>query len=158
MLKLNIGLIALFAALTLLPLALTKAQRAGRRANGVIQAQKPLTQNEQPMYFRLTQAFPEHIVLAQVAFSGLLTCRSTATRNTFDRKRADFVLCTRAFDVVAVIELDDSSHRGREHNDRKRDALLTRAGYKVLRYKQVPDTAKLIADVALLSGSPIKAT
>ena len=155
--KLIIGLVVLFVAMTLLSLALKNAKKTGGKASGPIQPQKPLTENEQPMYFRLAQAFPEHVVLAQVAFSALLKCKSTATRNTFDRKRADFVLCTKAFEVVAVIELDDSSHKGREDNDRSRDALLTNAGYTVLRYKQVPDVMKLVADIALLSKSEPKA-
>lgn len=154
--KLIIGFV-LLAVVIWLSLALKNAQKTGGKAKGLIQPQKPLTENEQPMYFRLAQAFPEHVVLAQVAFSALLKCKSTATRNTFDRKRADFVLCTKAFEVVAVIELDDSSHKGREDNDRSRDALLTNAGYKVLRYKQVPDATKLVADVALLSKTELKA-
>lgn len=103
----------------------------------------PLTKNEQPMFFRLRDTFPDHVVLAQVAFSALLTSRDRATRNTFDRKVADFVLCTKAFEVVAVIELDDSSHRSKSNADRSRDALLTRAGYRVLRFPRTPDADAL---------------
>jgi very-short-patch-repair endonuclease len=100
------------------------------------------------MYFQLTQAFPSGVVLAQVAFSALITSKDRATRNRFDRKVADFVICTKAFQVAAVIELDDSSHRGREVQDSKRDRLLESAGYRVLRYKTIPDIDKLRIDVA----------
>lgn len=110
-----------------------------RRASGDIRAKKLLTDREQPMFHRLQQAFPNDIVLSQVAFSALLTAKDQPTRSMFNRKVADFVLATKAFEVLAVIELDDSSHKGREVQDSKRDSLLERAGYRVLRFKHVPD-------------------
>lgn len=112
-------------------------------------AKKPLTKNEQPMYFRLIEAFPELIVLAQVSFSALMNSTAQASRNKFDRKTADFVLCTKAFDVVAVIELDDASHNGRAKEDGDRDALLTGVGYRVLRFKKTPDVAALQTAIAI---------
>ena len=112
----------------------------GRRKRlGTIQARKLLTEREQPMFYRLQQAFPDYQVLTQVAFSALITAKDMPTRATFNRKVADFVLTNKAFEVVAVIELDDASHRGREVHDSKRDSLLERAGYRVLRFKNVPD-------------------
>ena len=112
-------------------------------------AKKPLTKNEQPMYFRLIESFPDLIVLAQVSFSALMSSTSTASRNKFDRKTADFVLCTKSFNVVAVIELDDASHSGRAKEDSDRDALLTGVGYRVLRFKKTPDMIALQAAVVI---------
>lgn len=109
--------------------------RGRRGAASEVQQKKLLTDREQPMYFRLRQAFPDDVVLSQVAFSALLTAKDQPTRSTFNRKVADFVVATKAFEVLAVIELDDSSHRGREVQDSKRDQLLERAGYRVLRFK-----------------------
>jgi len=139
--------VLLFAALALA--ALAKASK-GRKPSklGEITACMPVTENEQAMYFRLVQAFPSGVVLAQVAFSALIQAKDRATRSTFDRKRADFVICTKAFQVAAIIELDDSSHRGREAQDAKRDDLLIKAGYRVLRYRAIPDIEKLRIDVA----------
>lgn len=117
------------------------------KAIGPIKQRVPLTKNEQPMYFRLTEALPKHLVLAQVAFSALIETKDRATRNRFDKKVADFVVCNRAFEVLAVIELDDSTHRGREKQDEARSALLTNAGYKVVRYRHVPDIATVQNDV-----------
>jgi very-short-patch-repair endonuclease len=92
------------------------------------------------MYWRLRETFPDLVVLAQVAFSALITSRRE-DRNRYDRKTADFVLCDRALVVVAVIELDDASHAGREGPDKARAALLESAGYRVLRFKaQVEQT------------------
>jgi len=105
-----------------------------------------LTEREQGMYWRLREVLSErtHVVLAQVSFSALLSSRQQATRNTFNRKTADFVVFTKAFEVVAVIELDDASHRGREKEDAEREQLLTDAGYRVIRFKNIPDRGELI--------------
>lgn len=110
-----------------------------RKRYGDIRARKLLTEREQPMFYRLQQTFPEYVVLTQVAFSALLTAKDMPTRATFNRKVADFVLTNKAFEVVAVIELDDASHKGREVQDSRRDTMLERAGYRVLRFKHVPD-------------------
>lgn len=111
-------------------------------------ARKPLTDREQAMFFRLQSALPGHIVLTQVSFGALLEAKSLATRNTYDRKIADFVVCSKAFDVLAVIELDDATHKGKQEKDGKRDQLLQRAGYKTLRFKNVPDAADIKATFA----------
>ncbi|MDM0011999.1 DUF2726 domain-containing protein [Variovorax sp. J22P168] len=111
-------------------------------------ATSPLTRHEQAMYFRLQGALPGLVVLSQVSFSALLTARSMAARSTFNRKRADFVVCERSFKVVAIVELDDGSHDGNEGRDGKRDALLEKAGYRVLRYRGIPDIDRVQADFA----------
>lgn len=107
-----------------------------------------LTEREQSMYNRLAQALPDMVVLAQVSFGALMTARSWQTRNSFDRKIADFVICDKAFQVIAVIELDDASHRGKEEKDAERDAMLKEVGYRVVRYPNIPDAAKVKEDFA----------
>ncbi len=126
-----------------------------RRATGDIRQKKLLTERERPMFFRLQQAFPDDVVLSQVAFSALLTAKEQPTRATFNRKVADFVVATKAFEVLAVIELDDASHEGREAQDGKRDQLLESAGYRVIRFKQVPnveDVRRAVRPAAPVSG------
>jgi very-short-patch-repair endonuclease len=103
------------------------------------------------LFFIFVAAFPDQIVLAQVAFSALVTTKERAARNTFDRKVADFVICNKAFEVQAVIELDDASHKGRELQDEKRIASLIQAGHKVLRYKTVPNIETLQKDLIISS-------
>lgn len=138
-------------------IAVLKGSNRGRGNRSPIKQRNVLTKNEQPMYFRLKEALPEHVVLAQVAFSALLDTRERATRNTFDRKVADFVVCDRSFIAIAIIELDDASHRGKEREDSERDKLLTNAGYKVLRYKYVPNAETIRADLSKASRSiPVK--
>jgi very-short-patch-repair endonuclease len=111
-----------------------------------IRKRRPLTEREQSMYFRLCSTFPELVVLSQVSFSALLISQQQSTRNGYNRKVADFVLCTKAFDVLAVIELDDKSHKGNEAADEVRDSWLKSAGLRIVRYPQIPDATKLLAD------------
>lgn len=110
-------------------------------------AKRPLSENEQPMYFKLLETFPDLVILAQVSFSALMTSRIQSDRNKFNRKMADFVLCTKAFEVVAVVELDDSSHKGRIKEDGERDEMLKTAGHRVIRFKRTPNTDELLKAV-----------
>lgn len=134
-------------ALVVLAAALAQKNRGGGGSNGEKARRKaPLTEREQAMFNRLTGALPAHVVMPQVAFSALLTARSRAARNTFDRKVADFVICDRAFQVIAVVELDDKSHAGKEARDSSRDRMLVDCGYRVLRYVNVPDIDRVLVD------------
>lgn len=143
--KTIIFLIAVMAISIAVVAALSKA---GKRPPAQIQARPPLTPREQSMFFRLIQAFPGHIVLAQVSLGALLRSRDQATRNRFIQKMADFVVCTKSFEVIAVIELDDASHKGRQGADTARDELLAAAHIRTLRYANVPDPDRLKTDLA----------
>ena len=144
-------MLLLLGVLLLVVVGLAVVSASNKKGAGVGSGERPrrkspLTEREQAMYNRLVQALPERVVLAQVSFSALLTARAYAVRNTFDRKVADFVICDAAFQVIAVVELDDSSHKGRAREDGSRDALLTDAGYRVVRYPRVPDIEQVKAD------------
>ncbi len=134
----------------------TAAEPAQGKATGNVWPKYILTKREQPMFFRLKESLPDHVVLTQVSFNALIGANSQADRNTFNRKMADFVVCNKAFEVLAVIELDDSTHNGQEERDNKRDELLKKAGYNVLRYKQVPNIDEVKRDIASLSPLVIK--
>lgn len=58
------------------------------------------------------------------------------------------MVCEKSFKVVAIVELDDSSHDGNEARDAKRDALLKAAGYRVLRYRGIPNVDRVQGDFA----------
>ncbi|MDD2609526.1 MAG: DUF2726 domain-containing protein [Giesbergeria sp.] len=144
-------LIGLVIAVVVMAVLSKKQQEPKETPDRAIEGEKPracppLTKHEQAMFFRLQSALPSLIVLSQVSFGALLTAKSRGTRNTFDRKRADFVVCDKSFKVLAVVELDDSSHDGREEQDANRDKLLTDAGYRVLRYRGIPDVEQVAGD------------
>lgn len=99
------------------------------------------------MFAQLVRAFPSHIMLAQVSFQALLDTNDRATRNRFDRKYADFVVCTKAFNAIAIVELDDATHDNKAKSDAERDHLLKTAGYPVFRYRTLPDLATLRLEI-----------
>jgi very-short-patch-repair endonuclease len=62
------------------------------------------------------------------------------------------VLCSKDSTIVAVIELDDASHKkaNREAADAKKDKALESAGIRILRWQvnSIPDEAEIRATFA----------
>lgn len=110
-------------------------------------SKKVITAFESKMFFRLKEAFPQYHVLAQVAFSALITNSNLKIRARFNRKVTDFVLLDKDLKVVMIIELDDPSHIGKEIEDAQRDAMLLEAGYRVKRYTEIPNIQTLRKDI-----------
>jgi hypothetical protein len=105
---------------------------------------KVLTPVEQQLYQRLIRAFPDHVVLAQVAFSQLVGVKKgenfTGIWNRYNRLTADFVLCHKDFRIAAILELDDRSHDNpsRMDADRRKDAICDAAGIALYRLNVNP--------------------
>ncbi|HCV3151252.1 DUF2726 domain-containing protein [Acinetobacter baumannii] len=136
---------------------LKKGESKNRNAKrSPIKGKRIITMNEQPTFMKLKEALPEHIILAQVAFSAFMTAQGYATRNLFNRKVADFVVLDKAFNIVAIVELDDSSHKGKEKFDAERDTLIQEAGFKVIRYKRTPELAQIHRDFNIASSSLVQ--
>jgi very-short-patch-repair endonuclease len=125
-------------------------------------AKKPLSVPEQILYFRLSEALPEHIVLAQVGLSRLLGVKKGnnfhAWNNRINRMSADFVVCAKDSTILAVVELDDSSHNRADRRvaDAKKDKALLAAGIRVLRWqaKSLPDGASIRAELVAQPAAP----
>ena len=100
-----------------------------------------LTEPEQVLYHRLVEALPDLIVLAQVPLSGLVGIRKNkrwqAQFNAISRKSVDYVVCRKDFSVVAVIELDDSTHEreDRQKSDEVKNTAFKKVGFEILRLK-----------------------
>lgn len=112
-----------------------------------LRARRPLTPFEEKMFLLLTSALPECTVLAQVSLQALLDTDSMSDRNRFNRKYADFVICSKLLTPIAVIELDDASHNRKTLQDADRDAMLQNVGYQTLRYRKIPTAEQLQADI-----------
>ena len=116
-----------------------------------IKARSPVSPVEQQLFHRITAAFPDYVVLSQVAVSQLVSVLPGPGRqvafNKICRLVADFVLCTSDFEVVGIIELDDSSHAAahRQNADRNKSDALAAAGYKLVRFQasKLPTVAEL---------------
>ena len=137
-------------------LAILKAKSQGGGADEVwpFYAKKPLSQPELVLYFRLVQALPEHIILAQVQLSRLVGVKKgnnhQAWLNRINRMSADFVVCNKDSSIVAVIELDDVTHQkeDRQTVDAKKDKALTSADIRIVRWQ-----AKAIPDIAIIQST-----
>ena len=99
-----------------------------------------LSERETEFYRRLEAMYPEHRIFVQVALSQLLEVRADlrerrAIQNRFFRLVADFVIYHADLSVVAVIELDDSSHirANRQDADRRKTKALESAGLRLIR-------------------------
>lgn len=135
--------------LIVLAFALLKKKGAGEDGEWPFYPRKLLSPPEQVLYFRLAKALPDHIILAQVQLSRLLGAKKgnnyQAWSNRINRMSADFVVCNKDSSILAVIELDDSSHAAekRQVADAKKDKALSSAGIKIHRWnvKMIPDEA-----------------
>ena len=141
-------LLVLLACAGLIALARKGLFTKGRAGQGMhhwpVFPKQVLTPVEQTLYHRLIRAFPEHVVLAQVALSQLVGVKKgenfTAIWNRYNRLTADFVICTRDFRTLAVLELDDRSHDSpqRQDADRRKTAVLAAAGIPLHRLNVNP--------------------
>lgn len=114
-------------------------------------SKKLLSSPEQILYFRLIEALPENIILAQVQLSRFLGVKKGhnfhSWSNRINRMSADFVVCNKDSSIVAVIELDDSTHDkpDRQAADAKKDKALEAAEIKIIRWqaKSMPDITSI---------------
>lgn len=161
----SIFLLLVLVLVVIAALALLKAKSQGSSGINEIwpfYAKKPLSKPEQILYFRLTEALPEHIILAQVQLSRFLGVKKghnyRSWSNRINRMSADFVVCNKDSSIVAAIELDDASHQkpDRQAADAKKDKALQAAEIKILRWqaKAMPDVSAIKA--ALLPNSSLK--
>ncbi|CAB1219901.1 DUF2726 domain-containing protein [Acinetobacter bouvetii] len=102
--------------------------------------------SEQITFTRLKEILPQSTVLAHVSFDALLTTKYSRTRHKYRNMVADFVVLDKHYQVSAIITLDDPMALRRPQNAQYQDALLEMAGYRVIRYEDVPEYYQLRQD------------
>lgn len=115
-----------------------------------------LNEKEQVVFQRLSEAFPDWIVFAQVALSQLVVVKSGKEngiyRNKIYKKVIDFVVCRTDTSIVASFELDGNSHDmpARSKSDVDKENALAAAGIKLIRIntKNLPNGSQLKALIA----------
>ena len=125
---------------------------------------KVLSPVEQQLYHRLLRAYPDHVVLAQVAFSQLVGVKKgenfTPIWNRYNRLTADFVVCNKDFSIAAVLELDDRSHDNpaRQDADRRKAAICEAARIPLHRLNVNPlPNESVLRELLQLPASPTSA-
>ena len=104
---------------------------------------KPLLSGaEQALYTRLSEALPDHVVLAQVSLAQAVSITARARERTpwwnkIAQKSLDFVICNPDFSIAAVVELDDRSHEGerQQRRDQDKTQVLASAQLRLIRWK-----------------------
>jgi hypothetical protein len=141
----------LVASLIAIALLFALAKKSGRSS---FKARIVLSAPEQALYHRLKEALPDYEVLAQVAFSQLLTTAGGSKKEnwakfaTARQKVADFIICRKDFSIAAAIELDDKSHD--IGKDLKRDRMLEEAGIPTIRWnvRNLPNAKDIVNQVS----------
>jgi very-short-patch-repair endonuclease len=112
-------------------------------------------------FFRLLRsALPDAVIHSQVAMAALVDVvgGNRSSRNRFDRKIFDFVVCRGDGHVLYVIELDDRSHvsEAARMRDSTKDGIAKAAGLRVVRYRSERTDAQILCrDYEALSALAI---
>jgi very-short-patch-repair endonuclease len=122
-----------------------------------LRARPIMSEPERQLFRKLHIALgSQYSICPQLAFSAFITDSGKLrgrfrwkVRALFNTKRADFgIYDWHKNRVVALVELDDSTHRGREDTDAKRDAIALAAGIRTYRLRAGDDTSpQAIAEI-----------
>jgi len=130
--------------------------RNGVQSPWPLYTRKPLSVPEQVLYYRIREAMPECMVLAQVEMTRVVGIKKGPAhrlmRNVLRGMSLDYVLCLKDSTVVCAIELDDSSHdtpKGRERQAKK-DKALQAAGLPIVRWRttELPSVEEIRGRIA----------
>lgn len=155
-------IVALVAASLILAFLLYDRRKVANVSHYVV---KPImTPNELEFYGRLRAALPDLEIFPQVAMSAVIKtlrlddANNVAARNRIDRKVIDFVLYTKSYDLVCLVELDDKTHNSKRDADR--DMLTASAKIRTLRFKSTtkPTADELRQAVHNLTNPPASET
>jgi hypothetical protein len=112
-----------------------------------------MSEAEISFFIKLQKAFPGYFIFPQVGAGGLIGIHSQpfnkdhffSAINWIDSARIDFTLCDAQGTVVALIELDDSSHDDKQGRDEARNYIYRKAGYQLFRFdcRRMPDVAQI---------------
>lgn len=137
----------LIFALGIVFIVMNKKQPKIENKKSQIKSSYLMTNREKKMFNVMIEAMPECFVFTQVSMQAILWTKDMATRNKFNRKIIDYVVTNKEFEILAVVELDDKSHVGKEDKDAERDAMIKEAGYKAIRYQKIPNAETLRKDI-----------
>ena len=129
-------------------------RRAEKRKNERLLFKKHMfTPSRKVMFKRLREAFPDAIVFPEVPYSDLLDNRKKNAKEKakmalrFQGCRVNFVLCDDDLSVFCLIKFDETPEEKRKLKKLTSEEIFKEAGYRFIRYKNVPSVEKLKKDV-----------
>ncbi|WP_442782493.1 DUF2726 domain-containing protein [Collimonas fungivorans] len=138
---LGLIILGLIVLAVIAALASKKGRTENAKAGYQYKSKALLTANEREMYWKLIDALPGYVVLAQVALSSCIDVKKQGGAfNTISAKSLDFVICNGSLDVLAGIEIDDRSHAtaAAQKRDARKNSAMEAAGIKLIRWPAVP--------------------
>jgi len=132
-------------------------QRAANRATQApalreLKPKRIWNASELAMYHRLSEALPDHIILAEVGYQAFLSAgNDKSLQGQIKSRRLDFVVLTQGGDFVAGVELDGSSHDNDKAaaTDHRKNLLMASAGLRLIRWPadSIPKGPEIVARV-----------
>ena len=114
---------------------------------GYISSRCLLTENEKKHYWRLQELMPNTVLVhTQISFNSLLKCDEISIRNRYNRGVVDMVISDLEFNPLAIVEVDDPSHKSRKvrAKDEKRDEMTMAAGLATVRINDSTTNEELL--------------
>ena len=136
-----IGLLLLFSCMIF-----KSFNNQSKQQDSVLKRRAVFSLNQQLTFARLKEILPSYTILAQVSYDALMTTKFSRTRNKYRNLLADFVVLDASHQIVAIIGLDDPNALKRFQQTQYKDALLEMAGYRVIRYDEVPSYQQIRRD------------
>ena len=128
-------------------------------------SRKVLTDAEQILFHRLVSALPDYLVLTQVRLSRVLEVkkgkgiRVNEWNHRINGLGLDFVICSKDFSVLAVIELGDKTHIRKKHidDDKRKNKALADAGVRLIRWdvESIPNEIAMKEELRVETGISI---
>ncbi|MDQ7981947.1 DUF2726 domain-containing protein [Paraburkholderia sp. SARCC-3016] len=146
----GIGLVLVGIVVFGFAVLLSRAKSGKRSSSGSVSYVRRnfMTARELEFFGALRSALPEATIHSQVAMAALIDVKggNRSSRNSFDRKIFDYVVCAANGFVLYVIELDDRSHSGDagRRRDAVKDGIAKAAGLRVLRYQSVRTDSQVL--------------
>ncbi len=103
-----------------------------------VTAKPLLSVAEKLFYDAIKDAVPDHEVLIKVSLGSLLKSSSQGMRNQYNRRTALFVVIDQKTNVIVIIDVISKPSKDEVEKNAKTDTILLSAGYKLLRYDQIP--------------------
>lgn len=139
-------MIGSFLLFCVILMAWRQIENSDKRQDSVLKQRAIFNLNEQLTYTRLKEVLPNRTILAHVSYDALLTTKFYRTRNKYRNLVADFVILDQHHQIVAIVAVDDPLVLKRPQKAQYQDALLSMAGYRVIRYDDVPEYQQLRQD------------
>lgn len=122
-----------------------------QKSDSVLRQRAIFNAYEHTTFTRLKEVMPEANILAHVSLDALITTKFQHTRRKYEKMFADFVVMDKECRVIAIVAIGELMSLKKLQMANYQDSLLESAGYKVLRYTEVPEYQDLRDDFKVQS-------